>query len=96
MFFGTLNTIKAFIFAENEFLGQKSKLLFSIEKPLLTHDVGGSYGGDDGSGNHHITWSSDTAPNLVSRERPNPEIPWGGAICLTNGLSQPLENIPSA
>ena len=36
-----------------------------------------SYGGDDESGNHHLTCSSVTGPNLVSRGRSNLELPRG-------------------
>ena len=37
-----------------------------------------SWVGDDESGNHHLTCSSVTDPNLVSRGRSNPKIPRGG------------------
>ena len=39
-----------------------------------------SWVGDDESGNHHLTCSSVTDSNLVSRGRSNPKIPRGGAI----------------
>ena len=73
-FLGRWTRWKYPFFAQNDYLGQKTEFPVFYSKSFVHVCGRWVHIGKNESGNHHLTCSSVTHPNLASRGRPNPEI----------------------